>query len=125
MPPYVHLAVMDKYTLQVQWDEPFTTQGYPITMYHVSVANFDQTLTNGALNPDTRIYIYSISTESSFTNCTNLTFSVRAENNIGISIPGTINGAFPVSKFSFQLAIIIITNHRNSPNVYCAHAYCE
>ena len=81
--------------MQVEWDEPFTWHDFPIINYDVQVLSGTQTFSNRVLSSD----ILSFSLTQRNLSCTNLTFSVRANNSVGYSVPGIVHGAFPYSKF--------------------------
>ncbi len=86
-------SVLDKFTVQVEWDAPFTWSAFPIINYTVQVINLTsvEMLASEVFPTDTFSYNVT-STAPPF--CNNLEFLVSATNIIGAST-GKANGRFP------------------------------
>ena len=88
---------MNRTTIQVEWEAPFTWDDFPITNYTVVAINqtSQEQLASAVLSPDMLSYSLTKTAEP----CTNITFSVWANNSVGESHqPGIVHGAFPTSE---------------------------
>ena len=101
LPPSLQYEVIDENTLEVLWEEPFTTEGFPITSYYLRVVDGNQTnetaLTDIALSADTFSFNVTRMVLNS-SSCTNLTFQLWAENSVANSSIGVTYGTFPSGK---------------------------
>lgn len=100
LPPSPEFVVVNESAVQVEWEAPFTWQGFPISNYTVQVINHtsEELVAMGVLTPDTQSYILKQTVSPSF--CTNLTFFVLANNSVGASMSGRVQGAFPSREFN-------------------------
>ncbi len=100
MAPNPVFSVLNVSTVQVEWAAPFTLVEFPIMNYTVQVINqtSDDLLNSAVLDAD--MLSYNI-THTAPPSCTNLTFLVVAYSEVGPSVPGTAQGAFPFSKSVF------------------------
>ena len=88
--------------MQVEWDKPFTWHDFPITNYDVKFnisSDIENFISSSVLSPDTLSFSVTQFDLSSSPSCTYITFSVRANNDVGYSEPGIVQGAFPYGKF--------------------------
>ena len=113
MPPDLQYAVIDESSLQVFWEEPYTTEEFPITSYFLRIVDANETsenvLIDTVLSPDT--HTLNVTAQTVATMCLNLTFEIWAENSIGNSSVGVSYGAFPVSKSSYYYNLASINNN--------------
>ena len=95
LPPSPEFLLLNLTAALVVWDEPFTWQDFPITNYTMEVADKinEELLASEVLSPDTLSYAVTVAVPF------NLTFSVRASNSIGTSMPGTVQGAIATGEF--------------------------
>jgi hypothetical protein len=96
--PSPEFVVVNSSTVGVEWEPPFTLQGFRITNYTVMVTNQTSGMELAVmevLSPDTLSY-YITRIDAL---CINMSFSVWATNSVGASQPGIVHGAFPVSKW--------------------------
>ena len=98
LPPNVSLELTSWNTMQLSWNTPFTTEGYPVVKYSVYT-------TNTNTQQRTRIDIYPSSDSETHTiqdtpsDCHTLLFEVFAENSVGTSTAGKVSGGFPVGRY--------------------------
>lgn len=92
-------VILNGTTIQVEWEAPFTWDGFPITNYTVIAINqtSQEELASEVLSPD--MLSYSITMTAA--PCTNITFLVWASNSVNRSHqPGIMHGAFPTSELA-------------------------
>ena len=92
--PSPQFSTVNESTIQVQWQAPFTWHDYPIINYTVEITNETsaELLASAVLGPDSLLYSLTQMTPSS---CTNLTIVLYANNSLGRSPSGIVQGAFP------------------------------
>lgn len=85
-------------TVQVEWEAPFTWNGFPITNYTVVVINqtSQEQLANDTLSPDILSYNLTEATPSKY--CSTLEFYIYAINKVGTSSSGYVYGSFPTGE---------------------------
>ena len=93
LPPSPVLRVVNATDLQLLWEEPFTSEGYGIKQYDISVETSNNTQ---AFVITDRVFDWS--RESIAQNCERLYFTVSATNEVGESETSNISGEFPVGK---------------------------
>ena len=110
LPPEITYSIVDHFTLNVQWEVPYTFEGFPVIEYIVSVNNTidsssqSELLFSGELSNETLSFNL---THNDSTTCTNLTFVVVARNSVGLSEPGIVYGAFPASKSNTFFCFVV------------------
>ena len=93
LPPSPTLRVVNATDLQLLWKEPFTSEGYGIKQYNVSVRRSNNTQ---AFMITDRVFDWS--RDDIAQSCEELHFTVTATNDIGNSETANISGEFPVGK---------------------------
>ena len=98
LPPSPVFSIINKLTIHVEWEEPFTWNNFPINAYLVEIVNHTSNtlLSRTSLNPNNNSY--SISQMSPQHFCTTLLVRVSASNVVGSSSFGYIYGGFPSRK---------------------------
>lgn len=99
-PPSPQFSVLDILTVQVEWEAAFSWEDFPISNYtlvvQVSHENASSEQRIAILGPD--VLSYNLTQPPPTSACSNLTFSVYANNSVGSSLAGTTQGAFPAGK---------------------------
>ena len=123
VPPSLEFSVVDILTVQVEWEAPFSWEDFPITNYTVLVDISHQNTTSeqriAILGPD--ILSYNLTQQPPTSACSNVTFSVHANNSVGSSPAGTTQGSFPAGKLLVLHTIAVnysITFTSKEPGVF-------
>ena len=93
LPPSPTLRVVNATDLQLLWDEPFTSEGYIIKQYDISVRTSNEI--QSVVITDR---IFSWSRNITAQTCEELLFTVTATNDVGDSETASISGEFPIGK---------------------------
>ena len=98
LPPAPTLRVINSTALEVEWDEPFTWDEFPIQQYAVTMHNSSSDSPPQPMTVDDHSMLVTLDAETM--TCSELTFEVTATNSNGESTPGTTEaGGFPVGEF--------------------------
>ena len=93
LPPSPILRVVNATDLQLRWEEPFTSEGFGIKQYNVSVRTSNETQ---SFEITDRVFDWS--RDDIAQSCEELNFTVTATNDIGNSETANISWEFPVGK---------------------------
>ena len=97
LPPGVRTSLVSAIEIQLEWDEPFTSQGYPILNYTVVetevVSGRRMQFISSTLN-------HYRNTSSVATQCIDIEFAVIATNSVGDSNATTVVTGFPIGNGS-------------------------
>ena len=95
LPPNPSMEIQSNGTvLYITWEEPFSPMGFNITSYDLTIYNHTSNMSR-EINTTAPLYKLTKPVYSN-TACHELTISVRANNDVGSSVEGTIEGGFPI-----------------------------
>lgn len=80
--------------LNVSWQEPYSSDGFPVISYTIMIYNNVTSNTSNAILPADMTYYLANSSDTM--SCSWLKFTVTAENSLGSSTLGFISGGFPM-----------------------------
>ena len=100
LPPDPSMEIQSNGTvLHIAWKEPFSPVGFHITSYNLTIYNHTSNLSR-EINTTAQFYNLTKPVYSN-TSCHDLTVTVRANNDVGPSVEGTIEGGFPICNVNY------------------------
>ena len=99
--PHPRVTIVNKTTLQISWERPFTMGHFTVHNYSLGVVNTSSdsvVMSRNILPRNATFYTELFSTPHAAQTCSQLQISLTAANVIGKSGVGTTTGGFPVSK---------------------------
>ena len=103
--PHPSVTILNKTTLQISWERPFTMRHFTVHNYSLSVVNTSSdsvVMSRNILTRNVTVYTELFSTPHTAQTCSQLQISLAAANVIGESGVGTTTGGFPVSKSTLE-----------------------
>lgn len=88
--------------ITVNWDRPFSHNGFPIISYNLTVINQNgYNITSEILSADMQAFNISTLDNAISVSCDTLLFIVTASNGIGMSAEGHMFGGFPLGSYMY------------------------
>lgn len=99
--PAIALKIMNEGTvLNVSWQEPYSSYGFPVISYTLMIYNNATSNTSNTILPADTTYYLANSSDTML--CSWLEFTITAENSLGSSNWGFISGGFPMCESMSQ-----------------------
>jgi len=105
LPPALTISQPSPLEIQVLWDEPFTSQNYPVLNYTVEITKLatGSSVVFTSSTPDHTQAVSSVATE-----CREIKIEVWATNAVGKSDPAAISTGFPVGRWSLHKFSVVM-----------------